>query len=52
LNVLDAGNLPIEKSKPVRSSFVLLVAFLVGAGVWSWGNRQWLKARLMADETL
>ena len=50
LNVLDAGNLPIEKSKPARSVIVLAVVFLVGAGGWVWLNREWVRARLLADE--
>jgi len=50
LNVLDEGNLPIEKSKPVRSRLVLLAAFLVGVATWAWQNRQWIKTRLRADE--
>lgn len=50
LNVLDAGNLPIEKSKPKRSIIVLLVTMLAGLGSWAWLNREWIKARLIADE--
>ena len=50
LNVLDPGNLPIEKSKPARSVIVLLVTLLVGAGGWAWLNREWVRARLLADE--
>ena len=50
LNVLDAGNLPIEKSKPVRSRIVLLIVFLVGFGVWGWENRAWLRTRLIEPE--
>jgi hypothetical protein len=50
LNVLDAGNLPIEKSKPARSIIVLLVTFLVSLGSWTWLNRDWVKARLLADD--
>ena len=50
LNILDAGSLPIEKSKPVRSRIVLLVVFLVGLGVWSWENRAWLRSRLIEPE--
>jgi uncharacterized protein involved in exopolysaccharide biosynthesis len=50
LNVLDPGNLPIEKSKPARSVIVLLVTLLVGAGGWTWLNREWVRARLLADE--
>lgn len=50
LNMLDAGNLPIEKSKPARSIMVLLVTFLVGAGGWTWFNREWVRARLLSEE--
>ena len=46
LNVLDPGNLPIEKSWPSRSLFVLagFVAGLLGGIAWS--RRQWLWASL------
>jgi len=50
LNMLDPGNLPIEKSKPARSIVVLLVTLLVAAGGWVWLNREWVRARLLADE--
>lgn len=29
---------------------VLLAMVLVGAGGWIWLNREWVKARLLADE--
>lgn len=44
VNILDAGNLPIEKSGPFRSLIVLLIMGLTGAGAWAWECRQWLKA--------
>ncbi|WP_243295643.1 hypothetical protein [Geothrix mesophila] len=50
LNLLDPGNLPIDKSKPARSVIIILVALLVGAGGWTWLNREWVRARLLADE--
>lgn len=50
LNVLDPGNLPIDKSKPSRSVMVLLAMLLVGAGAWIWLNREWVRARLLADD--
>ena len=50
LNVLDAGNLPIEKSRPPRSLYVLMSTLLVGIGVWAWTNRDWVKALLMAED--
>jgi hypothetical protein len=46
LNVLDAGNLPIEKSRPFRSLIVLMAMGLVGAGAWVWEQRRWLKVRV------
>lgn len=49
LNMLDPANLPIEKSKPVRSTMVLFSMILVGAVSWIWLNREWVKARLLAD---
>ena len=50
LNVLDSGNLPIDKSKPSRSIIVLLVTLLTALGSWTWLNRDWVKARLLADD--
>lgn len=50
LNVLDPGNLPIDKSKPTRSVKVLLVMMLVGAGGWIWLNREWVRAQLLAED--
>jgi uncharacterized protein involved in exopolysaccharide biosynthesis len=50
LNVLDAGNLPIDKSKPTRSMMVLLAMLLVGAGSWIWLNREWVRARLLTED--
>jgi len=42
LNVLDPGNLPIEKSGPFRSLFVIF-GFLLGCGgSWAFRNRVWL----------
>ena len=53
LNMLDPGNLPIDKSKPARSVMVLLAMTLVGAGSWLWLNREWARGRLLAgDEDL
>ena len=46
LNVMDPGNLPIEKSYPSRSMFVLAAAFLVFSGSWGWWQREWLKMRM------
>ncbi|GLH65664.1 hypothetical protein [Geothrix edaphica] len=46
LNVLDQGNLPIEKNRPARSQLVVALAFLVGLGSWGFENRRWIKERL------
>lgn len=51
LNVLDPGNLPIDKSRPVRSVMVLLVFTMTTAAVAAWMHRNWIKARLMEDKT-
>lgn len=50
LNVLDAGNLPLDKSKPARSTLVLSVGLVVAAGAWLWLNRSWIKAKLVSDD--
>jgi uncharacterized protein involved in exopolysaccharide biosynthesis len=50
LNVLDPGNLPIDKSKPARSVIVLLTFFLVSAGSWAWLNREWIRERLLDED--
>ena len=50
LNVMDSGNLPIDKSKPARSVLVLMAMLLVGAGSWIWLNRGWVRACLLAGE--
>lgn len=50
LNVLDPGNLPIDKSKPARSVIVLLAAMIAGLGMWGWENRDWIRERLLADD--
>lgn len=49
LNILDAGNLPIEKSGPARSGLVFLVSLLGALGGWGWLNRDWIKARLLEN---
>lgn len=46
LNVLDSGNLPIDKSRPGRSSMVLAGALLAGAVSWGWLNFAWIMGRL------
>jgi len=50
LNVLDAGNLPLDKSRPARSSMVLSVVMVVAAGAWLWLNRVWVKSKLVFEE--
>lgn len=45
LNVLDPGNLPIDKSRPGRSQIVLTLSLLVGLTGWCIANRQWLMFR-------
>jgi len=50
VNILDAGNLPIEKSRPFRSQIVLLMMLLSGIGAWAWGNRGWLKKHLFVTD--
>jgi len=49
LNILDPGNLPIDKSRPARAQLVVLVLFLSGLGVWSWSNRQWIKSKILEN---
>lgn len=50
LNVLDQGNLPIDKSRPGRSSIVLGVVFLVTSSLLAWNHRERLKALLRAED--
>ncbi len=53
LNVLDPGNLPIDKNRPTRSTIVLLVMVLAGAGTWIWMNWEWVRSRVLeTDETV
>jgi hypothetical protein len=47
LNGLDPGNLPIDKSRPARSTIVLFSFFLISAGTWAWLNREWIQARML-----
>lgn len=50
LNVLDAANLPIEKSGPARSLIVLLVTALGFGSALAWLHREWIQAWLLADD--
>lgn len=50
LNILDSANLPIEKSRPVRSLMVItafLVAMILSLAVRNWS---WIKSRLSPAE--
>jgi len=49
INLLDPANLPVEKSKPSRSAFVIGAFSLVFAMVLAWANRLVLYALLKAD---
>ena len=50
LNVMDPGNLPIEKSRPSRSPIIIIAALAAGMIRWLWYNRTWVKIRLSALE--
>jgi len=50
LNVMDGANLPIDKSRPTRSTIVLLTFILVSAGAWACANREWIRSRLLDSE--
>lgn len=50
LNMLDPGNLPIDKSNPARTRIVQFSMLLVGVGAWLWLNREWVRARLLAGD--
>jgi len=50
LNIMDAPNLPIEKSAPPRGSVVLIVFFLGILGTWGWSNREWMNKILLSSE--
>jgi uncharacterized protein involved in exopolysaccharide biosynthesis len=50
LNVLDPANLPIDKSKPARSTIVVLAAFTAVLASWVYLNRGWVRAQLIEDD--
>ena len=50
LNVLDAGNLPYDKSRPSRARTVLLAALVAGIGTLLWGKRADLRQFLVMAE--
>lgn len=49
LNVMDAGNLPLEKSKPGRANMVLGAMFLVGLLAWGAENQARVKSFLLSE---
>ena len=51
LNVLDSGNLPIDKSGPPRALIVLVASILSGLGSFGWQYRHVIRSRLTSDET-
>ena len=50
LNVMDEANLPYEKSKPIRSVWVLATFIIAGVGTWIYYNREWVRERLLAPD--
>lgn len=50
LNVLDSGNLPIEKSAPSRASLVLAAMAVAIFGSIGWQHREGLRAFLAAEQ--
>ena len=51
LNVLDPANLPIDKSKPLRFVMVILAIILVGTSAWIWLNLEWVRKKLLVDDS-
>jgi len=49
VNLMDSGNLPVEKSRPVRSGYVLFAFFLTFFAAWGWAEREMILALLRAD---
>lgn len=47
VNVLDPGNLPIEKSRPARTVIAFLIFILGSLGTWAWSSRDWLVSTLV-----
>lgn len=52
LNVLDQPSLPADKSRPSRSTYVLLAFVLVVAGTLGWQNRKAVEARFLSSDLL
>jgi uncharacterized protein involved in exopolysaccharide biosynthesis len=50
INVLDEGDLPLEKSGPARTLFVLAAAILSGLSTWLWQHRTSIRQRLFPEE--
>jgi hypothetical protein len=48
LNVLDEGNLPTLKSRPMRSVFPVIALILATVGSWAWFNRKFINDGIMA----
>ena len=51
LNILDMGNLPIDKSGPPRSIWVLVAFVFSGLCSLGWNNRDWILSRLTGGRT-
>jgi len=49
LNILDQGNLPIEKSRPSRAAIVIMWSMIAGLSTWAWNNRQWIRDAIAND---
>lgn len=49
LDIMDPGNLPIEKSRPSRGSIVLLCFFIATGGSLVWRNRLWIVAKVTEE---
>lgn len=49
VNLLDPGNLPIEKSRPARTNLILSIFIFVFLGSWAWIKRDYIKEKLRAD---
>ncbi len=51
VNMLDPANLPIEKSRPRRTVFVLMAFFGAAAVAWVWRNRGKLQTMVFEDKS-
>jgi len=50
LNILDVGNLPIEKSRPARLKIVIFTGVISLIIFWAFLNRVWLVAMIQAKD--